>query len=101
MAMPNAENLTFLLSELGKPFSATGFNKWFRNQCDVAGKNLSRHGLHMAGAARLSPRRPRNHGLGRLDDAARHTRAANEKRLALQAADKLKRGTEAANFETL
>jgi hypothetical protein len=36
-----------------------------------------------------------------LKEVTRHTRAANEKRLALQAADKLKRGTEAANFETL
>ena len=85
MAMPNAENLTFLISELGKPFSATGFNRWFRNQCDAAGKNLSRHGLHKAGAARLAENGATDleimawGGWTTLKEVTRYTRAAKRK----------------------
>jgi hypothetical protein len=36
-AMPKAEHLTFLVTELGKPFTAAGFGNWFRDRCNEAG----------------------------------------------------------------
>jgi integrase len=33
-AMPKAEHLAFMVTELGKPFTAAGFGNWFRDQCD-------------------------------------------------------------------
>jgi integrase len=38
--------MTFLVTEFGKPFTAAGFGNWFRDRCDQAGlKGLSAHGL--------------------------------------------------------
>lgn len=48
-------NLTFLLTEYGKPFTAAGFGNWFRTQCDLAGlPQCSAHGLRKASARRLA-----------------------------------------------
>lgn len=47
--------LTFLLTEFGKPFTAAGFGNWFRSRCDEAGlPHCSAHGLRKAGAARFA-----------------------------------------------
>jgi integrase len=44
-------NLTFLVTEFGKPFTPDGFGNWFREQCDAAGlPHCSAHGLRKAGA---------------------------------------------------
>ena len=44
-------NLTFLVTEFGKPFRAGGFGNWFRRRCDEAGlPHCSAHGLRKAGA---------------------------------------------------
>jgi integrase len=44
-------DLTFLVTEFGKPFSDAGFGNWFRARCDEAGlKHCSAHGLRKAGA---------------------------------------------------
>lgn len=44
-------DLTFLVTEYGKPFSAAGFGGWFRDRCDEAGlRHCSAHGLRKAGA---------------------------------------------------
>jgi integrase len=107
-AMPKAEHLTFLVTELGKPFTAAGFGNWFRDQCEAAGlaKNLSAHGLRKAGATRLAEHGCSDHelmawgGWKTLHEVQRYTRAANRKRLAMQAAEKLKARTEVANLET-
>lgn len=49
------DNLTFLITEYGKPFSAAGFGNVFREWCDDAGlKGLSAHGLRKAAARRLA-----------------------------------------------
>jgi integrase len=41
--------LTFLLTEFGKPFTAAGFGNWFRDRCNMAGlTGLSAHGLRKA-----------------------------------------------------
>ena len=48
-------NMTFLLTEYGRPFTAAGFGNWFRTQCDLAGlPNCSAHGLRKAAARRLA-----------------------------------------------
>jgi integrase len=42
-------DMTFLVTERGKPFTAAGFGNWFRDRCDEAGlKGLSSHGLRKA-----------------------------------------------------
>jgi integrase len=107
-AMPKAEHLTFLVTELGKPFTAAGFGNWFRDQCETAGvpKNLSAHGLRKAGATRLAEHGCSDHelmawgGWKTLSEVQRYTKAANRKRLAIQAAEKLKSGTQVATLET-
>jgi integrase len=44
-------DLTFLVTERGKPFTANGFGNWFRKRCDEAGlRQCSAHGLRKAGA---------------------------------------------------
>lgn len=105
-AMPKAEHLTFLVTEFGKPFTAGGFGNWFREQCDLAGvvENLSAHGLRKAGATRFAEHGATDHeimawgGWTTLKEVQRYTKAANRKRLALRAADKLKAGTKVANL---
>lgn len=43
------DQLTFLVTAQGKPFTAAGFGNWFRDVCDNAGlKGLSAHGLRKA-----------------------------------------------------
>ena len=85
-------NLTFLLTEFGKPFKATGFSNWFRYRCDEAGlPQCSAHGLRKACATRLA-----NAGCSTdqikaitghksLSEVARYTQAADQQRLARQA----------------
>jgi len=105
-AMSRAErNMTFVMTELGKPFTAAGFGNWFRDQCDLAGVSKSAHGLRKAGATRLAEVGASDHeimawgGWSSLSEVQRYTRAANRKRLALEAAEKLKAGTKVANLE--
>jgi integrase len=44
-------DLTFLVTNAGKPFTAAGFGNWFRERCDEAGlPHCSAHGLRKAGA---------------------------------------------------
>jgi integrase len=44
-------NLTFLMTEFGKPFTAAGFGNWFRDRCNEAGlPHCSAHGLRKLGA---------------------------------------------------
>src|SRR5829696_5994229 len=52
-----SKNLTFLVTEYGKPFSVAGFGNRFREWCDQAGlPHCSAHGLRKATAARLAER---------------------------------------------
>jgi len=44
-------DLTFLVTQYGKPFTAAGFGGWFRERCDEAGlPHCTAHGLRKAGA---------------------------------------------------
>jgi integrase len=48
-------NMTFLVTEQGKPFTAAGFGNWFRDRCDEAGlPHCAAHGLRSAAATRLA-----------------------------------------------
>jgi integrase len=48
-------NLTFLVNEHGKPYTAAGFGNWFRAQCRTASlTGCSAHGLRKAAARRLA-----------------------------------------------
>ena len=85
-------NLTFLLTERGRPFTAAGFGNWFRDRCDEAGlPQCSAHGLRKAAATRLA-----NAGCSTdqikaitghksLSEVARYTQAVDQQRLARQA----------------
>ncbi|MDE0944982.1 MAG: tyrosine-type recombinase/integrase, partial [Alphaproteobacteria bacterium] len=52
----SVDNLTFLVTEFGKPFTAAGFGNWFRKQAIAAGlPDVCRsHGLRKAAARRLA-----------------------------------------------
>lgn len=55
MAATPRENMTFLVTRHGKPFSSAGFGNWFRERCDEAGlTHCSAHGLRKAAARRLA-----------------------------------------------
>jgi integrase len=85
-------DLTFLLTEFGKPYKAEGFGNWFRRQCDDAGlPHCSAHGLRKAGAAIAAENGASAHelmsifGWLSLKQAELYTRAAQQKRLAKRA----------------
>jgi len=96
-----ADNLTFLTTDFGKPFSAAGFGNWFREVCNEAGvpKGYSAHGLRKAGATRLADHGATEHelmawgGWKTLAEVQRYTKAANRKRLAKSGGAKLIAGT--------
>ncbi len=50
------ENMTFLMTEFGKPFTSAGFGNLFRDWCNEAGilKGYSAHGLRKAACRRLA-----------------------------------------------
>lgn len=48
------DNMTFLVTEYGAPFSAAGFGNWMRKRCNEAGlRQCSSHGLRKAATRRL------------------------------------------------
>ena len=53
-ALPRT-NMTFLMTEFGKPFASAGFGNWFRDRCNEAGlPQCSAHGLRKLAATRLA-----------------------------------------------
>jgi integrase len=90
-------NLTFLLTDHGKPYTAAGFGNWFRDQCRVAALHgCSAHGLRKAAARRLAEAGCSTHeiaaitGHASLKEVARYTEAADRKRLAQSAMAKVR-----------
>jgi integrase len=54
MVVPRT-NLTFLLTEFGKPFTSAGFGNWFRDRCNEAGlPQCSAYGLRKLATTRLA-----------------------------------------------
>jgi integrase len=89
-------HLTFLVTELGKPFSAAGFGNWFRDRCNEAGlQGFSAHGLRHTACARLANAGATGHeiaawsGHRNLREVSRYTRSADQRVLARAAATKL------------
>jgi integrase len=91
-------DLTFLVTNFGKPFSMAGFGNWFRDRCNEAGlPDRSAHGLRKSALTRLAEAGMSTHqimaisGHKSLSEVERYTRAANQKRLAKQAIGGLNR----------
>ncbi|KWV45901.1 hypothetical protein AS156_23090 [Bradyrhizobium macuxiense] len=85
-------DLTFLVTDYGKPFSEAGFGNWFRDRCDEAGLPLcSAHGLKKAGATIAAENGATDRQLMAMFDwdsprmAWVYTKAAEQKRLAGEA----------------
>jgi integrase len=94
-------DLTFLVTEYGKPFTAAGFGGWFRDRCDEAGlPQCSAHGLRKMGATRAAENGATEHQLMAIFDwktpgqARIYTEKARRKKLAGGAMALLTRNTE-------
>jgi integrase len=89
IASTPSSHLTFLTTRAGRPFEASSFSRWFRNECDRAGlPQCSAHGLRKAAARRLAEAGCTAHEIGAitghasLTELVRYTRAADQRRLA-------------------
>jgi integrase len=97
--LDHAKNdLTFLMTQLGKPFSPAGFSQWFADRAKLAGiEQRSPHGLRKAAARRLAEAGCSAHeiasitGHKSLSEVENYTRDANQKRLGDEAIDTLVR----------
>lgn len=85
--------MTFLVTEYGKPFTDKGFGQWFRTRCNQAGlPHCAAHGLRKAGAILAAENGATDRQLMALfdwetaDQATIYTENANRKRLAAEAA---------------
>jgi integrase/recombinase XerD len=92
-------DLTFLVTDYRKRFSAAGFGQWFRQWCNEAGlPHCSAHGLRKAGAACAEENGATAHEpmalLLSLAEAQRDTRAADRRVLAKNATRLLARRQE-------
>jgi integrase len=93
IAKSQTGDLTFLVTEYGKSFTAAGFGGWFRARCDEAGlHHCSAHGVRKAGATIAAENGATDRQLMALYDwtsekqANVYTAAADRKRLAADAA---------------
>jgi integrase len=94
-----ADNLTFLVTEFGKPFSPAGFGNLFREWCREAGlpEACSAHGVRKAASRRLAQAGCTAHeimaitGHKTLKEVTRYTSAVDRKRLAESAMQKITR----------
>jgi integrase len=87
-----ASNMTFLVTEFGKPFMSNGFGTRFRKWCDEAGlPHVSAHGLRKAGAGIAAENDATERRLmaifdwSTMKEAANYTRTARKKVLAASA----------------
>jgi len=94
------DNLTFLTTQFGQPFTSNGFGNWFREQCNTAGlRGCSAHGLRKAAARRLAEAGCTAHeiaaitGHASLKQVAHYTKAVDQRRLASAAMEKAKTRT--------
>jgi integrase len=93
IAASDVGNLTFLTTETGKPFSPGYFTNWFGSACRAAGlpKGLSAHGLRKAICRRLAEAGCSANqisaisGHATLNEVSRYTKAADQKRMAVDA----------------
>jgi integrase len=92
-----ADNMTFLTTAFGKPFTAAGFGNWFREQCDACGLHgFSAHGLRKAELTRIADAGGTAHELAAvgghrsLSEVARYTRDTDQEKLAESAMAKVR-----------
>ncbi|KRQ95512.1 hypothetical protein CQ12_38675 [Bradyrhizobium jicamae] len=90
------DQLTFLMTEYGKPFAANGFGNWFRDRCNEAGlPHCAAHSLRKAAAVRhalngaTAPELMAWFGWKTLAEAQRYCEMANRIKLAEAAAAKM------------
>lgn len=97
IAATKTGDLTLLVTEFGRPFTANGFGNWFRARCNEAGVPGTAHGLRKAGAVRAAENGATTNELMAMfgwttsDEALRYTEAADRRRLGLAASEKLSR----------
>jgi integrase len=94
-------NMTFIVTEYGKPFSDRGFGQWFSSMCERAGlTDCTAHGLRKAGATLAGERGASDlqlmsiYGWSSPSQAAVYTRKARRKKLAGEAMSLLSRDEE-------
>jgi integrase len=87
---------TFLVDESGKPYKRKHFRRRFREHCDKAGlTHCTAHGLRKAAARLFAEAGCSEHeiaawtGHASLREVRRYTKAVNQERLAMSAAQKL------------
>lgn len=93
-------DLTFLITEFGKPYSAAGFGNWFRRRCDEADlTHCAAHGLRKAAASRLADHGASENQIMSITghqtskEVNRYTKAARQKVLAKSVAGLMGRAT--------
>jgi integrase/recombinase XerD len=98
IAATPSQHLTFLVTDLGKPFTPAGFGNKFREWCNQADlPHCTSHGLRKATSTRLAERGATAHeimaitGHQSLQEVERYTRAVRKSQLADSAMAKLKR----------
>jgi integrase len=93
-----SDDMTFLVTAQGCPFTPAGFGNWFRQACNAAGlsKECSAHGLRKAACRRLAEAGCSANqiaaisGHKTLREVSRYTSAADQERLAADAIGKLR-----------
>jgi integrase/recombinase XerD len=97
IAAAQVGNLTFLITEFGKPFTANGFGNKFKDWCRQADlPHCSAHGVRKAMATELAEAGATPHEIGSitghtsLKEIERYTKAARRSGLATQGMAKLK-----------
>lgn len=99
-----SKHLTFLVTEIGAPFTAAGFGNWFRDRCNEADlRHCSFHGLRKAAATRLIDagcdvvEAAAITGHASLKELQRYIETRDRKRAARRAMGKLISGTKVSN----
>jgi hypothetical protein len=96
---PKTDQLAFLVTDHGHPFTPAGFGNWFAERCKEASVSGRTHGLRKASAIRHALNGATAfelmawHGWNTIGEAQRYVEAANRIRLAESAGAKIISGT--------
>jgi integrase len=89
-------DLTYLVTEFGRPFTANGFGNWFKKRCSEAGlPHCSAHGVRKVAGYRMAELGCSTHeiaailGHTTLKEVERYTRKAKQKHLAASATERI------------
>lgn len=105
LATVPGDQLAFLLTQHGKPYTAAGFGNWFGEAVRAAGiENRTAHGLRKAGLRRLAEAGCTPHqlkaisGHKNLSEVTLYTEAADQARLAVEAIARVEAGTKVSTL---